>query len=219
MLSQDGLIMNQLSVHHVGPVDLHVARGECVALSGPSGAGKSLLLKSIADLVPHGGEVFLNEKPCYALSPPQWRRKVGLLPAESQWWVEQVGPHFETQPDDSTDWLGLGPEVMTWEVERLSSGERQRLALLRLLANRPQVLLLDEPTANLDPANIERVEALLSKLGSEQGMAMVWVSHDAAQIERVADRHFRLESRLIPVPVGTTARSLARTSSANLSLS
>ena len=214
-----GLTLKQLRVHHVGPVDFTVARGECVAISGASGIGKSLLLKAIADLVPHSGEVLLDGRSHHSVPPPQWRRQVGLLPAESQWWQERVGPHFETQPEASADWLGLGPEVMDWQIERLSSGERQRLALLRLLVNRPQVLLLDEPTANLDPDNIGRVEGMLSKVRKEQGLAVVWVSHDVEQIARVADRHLRLENQLVPIPIGAATRPAARSSAASVGLS
>jgi ABC-type iron transport system FetAB ATPase subunit len=77
-------------------------------------------------------------------------------------------------------------------VARLSSGERQRLALLRLLANTPRVLLLDEPTANLDPASTLRVEAVIGEFRKTHRAAVIWVSHDPAQIARVANRHLRV---------------------------
>ncbi len=95
--------------------------------------------------------------------------------------------------------LGFGPEVLDWEVARLSTGERQRLALLRLLGNAPQALLLDEPTAALDPASRARVEAVVADYRRKREAAVLWVSHDPAQIGRVADRHYRLEDgRLQP---------------------
>jgi len=87
--------------------------------------------------------------------------------------------------------------VMQWQVSRLSSGEHQRLALLRLLSNRPKVLLLDEPTANLDPVNAQRVEKLLEDYRTQQKSSFLWISHDTQQIQRVAARHFVLrEGRL-----------------------
>ena len=89
-------------------------------------------------------------------------------------------------------------------VARLSSGERQRFALLRLLANRPRVLLLDEPTANLDPDNVTRVENLIAAYLSTEDAAVLWVSHDPLQISRVAHRRMRLEAgRLMREPLAT----------------
>jgi ABC-type iron transport system FetAB ATPase subunit len=81
---------------------------------------------------------------------------------------------------------------MDQAVIRLSSGEKQRLALLRLLANQPRVLLLDEPTANLDPENTRRVEAVIREYCRERAAAVVWVSHDREQAARVADRQFEV---------------------------
>ena len=126
-----------------GPYDLTVEPGECVCLSGPSGAGKTLLLRSIADLDPHEGRVFLDDVDSLTVDAPSWRQAVGLLPAESQWWWDTVGPHFPVVDGERLEALGFGEEVLAWEVSRLSTGERQRLALLRLLVNRPRVLLLD----------------------------------------------------------------------------
>ncbi len=89
--------------------------------------------------------------------------------------------------------LGFSGQVLEWEVRRCSTGERQRLALLRLLANRPRALLLDEPTASLDPAGVGRMEALLEQYRIRHGAAVLWVSHDPEQIRRVATRHFELQ--------------------------
>ncbi len=81
---------------------------------------------------------------------------------------------------------------MSWEIGRLSSGERQRLALARLLENEPIVLLLDEPSASLDIENAKRVENLVTAYKKNRGAAILWVSHDPSQIKRVADRHVSL---------------------------
>ena len=93
--------------------------------------------------------------------------------------------------------LGFEPDVMGWEVERLSSGERQRLALLRALANRPRVLLLDEPTANLDPANISSVESLVTDYQSTGEAACLWVTHSREQVHRIANRLLVLENQAL----------------------
>ncbi len=171
---------------------LEVAAGECVCLSGPSGAGKSLLLRAIADLDPHEGRVWLDGREARDYRPWEWRRQVGLLPAESQWWRERVGEHFAEVDDARWQALGFDRETLDWQVARCSTGERQRLALLRLLANRPRVLLLDEPTAALDPTAVQRVEAMVAAYREEHQAAVLWVSHDPAQMQRVASRQIRI---------------------------
>jgi ABC-type iron transport system FetAB ATPase subunit len=182
---------------HLGPFSFEVAAGACLALSGPSGSGKTLLLRALADLDPHAGAVELDGTAQADCSGPEWRRRVGFLPAESHWWAPRVGDHFRSPADalrSELEHFGLDPACFDWEVERLSSGERQRLALLRLLDIGPQALLLDEPTANLDTDSGAAVEARIAEYRKERGAAVVWVSHDAAQRARVADDELILEN-------------------------
>jgi len=184
------LELDQLQRPAIGPVSLTVAAGECICISGPSGAGKSQLLRAIADLDPHDGEVRLSGQPAAGTAPPEWRRQVALLPPESSWWLPQVADHFQTGSPLPLAEVGLADAILEQPVARLSSGEKQRLALLRLLANRPRVLLLDEPTANLDPENTRRVEAVIAAYRRSREAAVIWVSHDRAQAARVCDRYF-----------------------------
>jgi len=186
-----------LQYHNIAPLNLVVQTGECLGLSGPSGSGKTLLLRALADLDAHNGDVYLDEKSMCDYKPCEWRTKVGLLPAESQWWFDRVGDHFKNFDKALLQKLGFENDVMTWETSRLSSGEKQRLALLRLLMNEPKVLLLDEPTANLDPRFIGRVEALLQHYKNEKNATLLWVSHDPEQLRRVADRRFEIRDQQI----------------------
>lgn len=181
------------------PIDLRIEPGECITLSGPSGSGKSRLLRALADLDPHQGEAWLDGLEMAELRAPEWRKQVGLLPAESAWWEERVGEHFPSLEDGLLHALDLPPASMEWEVSRLSSGERQRLALLRLLCNEPRVLLLDEPTANLDHNNIERVERLIGEWRKQHEAAVLWVSHDPEQQLRVGDRIWTIDDGRLQV--------------------
>jgi ABC-type iron transport system FetAB ATPase subunit len=117
-----------------------------------------------------------------------------LLPAESRWWYDAVGAHFNDNPGSLLDNVGFDSNVMNWTVSRLSSGERQRLSLVRLLCNRPDVLLLDEPTANLDHANGTRIETLLLDYSKKRKAAMIWVGHDLQQLDRIATRVYMMHN-------------------------
>lgn len=192
----------QVATHHVGPLSLTINAGECVCVEGASGSGKTLLLRALADLDPHQGEVFLHEIACSSLPAPQWRAAVTLVMAESPWWAERVGEHFPAGVDPA--WLaglGLPTDALQWTIARCSTGERQRLGLLRALMRRPSVLLLDEPTANLDQESERRAEALLADYRATRPAALLWVSHDERQAMRVAQRRYRLlDGRLIDLP-------------------
>lgn len=144
---------------------------------GPSGSGKSLLLRAVADLDLNEGEVWLGRLRRSAVAAHHWRRRVGLLPAESHWWEDRVGAHQEAWPEAVLETLGFGSDVLGWSVSRLSTGEKQRLALARLLANRPAALLLDEPVANLDAANAERVVKVIDEYQQRHRIPVLWVSH------------------------------------------
>lgn len=162
--------------------------GECLGVSGVSGAGKSCLLRALADLDSCQGQLALNATACLDTEPQIWRAKVAYLSAESAWWSDIVGDHFVSEATDYLVALALAPDIMQWAVDRLSTGERQRLALLRMLDRQPEVLLLDEPTASLDTDNIARVEALIAAYQRKQQAAVLWVSHSPEQLARVSDR-------------------------------
>ncbi|MBI42940.1 ATP-binding cassette domain-containing protein [Marinobacter lutaoensis] len=188
-----GLYLDHVSVGGLSAVSLTVPPGAVVCLSGPSGSGKSRLLRAVADLEPHGGQVHLGDEAQASCPAHQWRQRVMLVPADSQWWFEAVAAHFPDRargPVPSA--LGLPPEVMAWPISRLSSGERQRLALYRALVREPRALLLDEPTANLDGDSTRAVEQWLLAEIRRRSLAVLWVAHDPEQIRRVADAHYRI---------------------------
>ncbi|MEJ5028118.1 ABC transporter ATP-binding protein [Comamonas sp. MYb69] len=178
-----------------GPCSLELAAGECVAVMGASGAGKSVLLRLIADLDPGSGEVLLNGQPRSAFSGPAWRQQVMYLAAEPAWWGPTVMEHFPPGSQaallEMASALGLRQGFVDIPLTQLSTGERQRLALLRGLLRRPQVLLLDEPTAALDETSVAAVEQLLQRC-QQQGLSLLWVTHSQAQAARVGQRCMQL---------------------------
>jgi len=197
-MNQEGLCLDRVSVGRLQAVSLTVGRGRVACLSGPSGCGKTRLLRALADLEPHRGRIFLDGREQASMPAHQWRQQVMLVPADSQWWFDEVGAHFPGSARAGLPQaLGLADEVMAWPASRLSSGERQRLALYRALVLQPRVLLLDEPTANLDTAATLSVERWLLQEIRRRQLAVLWVAHDPEQIRRVADARYRIRETCV----------------------
>jgi phosphate-transporting ATPase len=175
------------------PLDLRILPGQCVALTGPSGAGKSVLMRALADLDPARGAVWLDGVARAAVSGPEWRRRVAYLPAEPGWWAELAREHFLDWPSmvPLAARLGVG-DLGDAAVARLSTGQRQRLALLRAMERKPRVLLLDEPTSALDSDTRDAVEALVAEQRAA-GAMVLWVTHDQEQARRVAVRRLDIQ--------------------------
>ena len=188
------LKVSAITINELAPISFELAAGECLGVSGDSGCGKTRLLRAIADMDEVAGTVCIDDLCRDDVSGANWRKQVAMLPAESQWWFDTVAPHFpETDIDfASPDFISLGfsPAVKNWSVTHCSSGEKQRLSILRLLANQPKVLLLDEPTANLDAENTHKVEALIADYLAEHKAAAIWVSHNPEQLKRVATSRY-----------------------------
>ena len=187
------LILNELSIGTLKNINLTIQPGEVVCLSGESGSGKSRLLRAVADLEPHDGEVLLGETNRNDWSAHEWRHQVMLIPAESHWWADTVKEHFCQPLPKALDALGFSNDAMGWSVARLSSGEKQRLAAARALACEPHALLLDEPTANLDDENTEKFERWILAEIKMHAMPVLWMAHDEAQMKRVGVRHFKID--------------------------
>lgn len=183
------------------PVTLELRPDEDIAVSGPSGSGKTLLLRAIADLDPNDGELSLTGVRRAEMPAPEWRRQVRYVAAEPGWWADTAAVHFsdpgaarERCPD-----LGIDSALMAQPLSRLSTGERQRLALLRALEGEPRVLLLDEPTASLDAENTDRVAHLLTSL-LQTGLGIIVVAHDSALRGRLGRRCFRMTDGRLAAP-------------------
>ena len=194
-MSRPLLLVHNLCFQDCGPLSLSLFKGECVGIQGYSGVGKTQLFRAISDLICSTGEVILNGSAKDSFAATSWRSKVTMLPTDSVWWHDDVAAHFthlggnkKTFLEEMCEKVGLPPSIATWQVSRLSTGEKQRLALLRSLQLWPAILLLDEPTSALDSANTVLVETLLLRLCKEENLSLMWVSHDEAQLKRVSDR-------------------------------
>jgi ABC-type iron transport system FetAB ATPase subunit len=191
------LFVERLRNALAGPFTFTVAAGQCLAIIGPSGSGKTVLLRMIADLDPHEGGVTFAGIDRASLRGPEWRRLACLVPARSGWWADTVGEHFP--PEREAAWRSLARQLLIPEalfgrsIEEASSGERQRLALVRALIAEPRLLLLDEPTASLDPVATLAVEAVMTQRLAA-GATVVWVTHDAAQADRMGDTTIHMQS-------------------------
>lgn len=181
------LVVRRLQRDGLKEIDLTVPGGTTLCIHGRSGSGKTLLLRAIADLDRNRGEVRLGDTERRTVSGPRWRQLAIYLAPESHWWHERVRPHADTWSPHTLQRLGFGDDVLEWEITRLSTGERQRLAIARALARAPCALLLDEPTANLDGTSAQAVEQLLRDYRDEHLAPLLWVSHDPQQRQRVAD--------------------------------
>ncbi len=195
---------------------LEIAPGEFVAIVGPSGSGKSTLLLMLGGMLsPSSGKVFLNGHSVYELSPNERaelrRQKVGfvfqtfnLVPYLTALENVQI-PLFLAGRDEAgqqqraaelLERVGLG-DRLDHKPPELSIGQQQRVALARVLANNPEIILADEPTGNLDPHTGQQILDLLEQMNRE-GRTSVMVTHDPRAAAR-AKRTLRLqEGRISP---------------------
>jgi len=174
------------------------------AIVGPSGAGKSTLLRLLNRLAdPDTGTIDYRGRPLTERDPLELRRRVSLvpqLPALLAGTVEGNLAYAARLADTELDCVrslrlaGLGPGFAEREVSQLSVGEQQRAMLARALAQQPDVLLLDEPTAALDPAARDAIEATLGELRRELEISLVVVTHDPEQARRLGEWVVRMEN-------------------------
>jgi len=196
-----------------------VRKAEILAIVGPSGSGKSSLLRLLNRLdEPTEGNVYLDEVDYRQIAPRELRRRVGMVMQRPYLFAGTVLDNLRFGPRQRGEDLSLEAveELLAGvglsgfasrDASNLSGGEAQRVSFARALANTPEVLLLDEPTSALDDDAKREVEALIQRIGHEQGVACVLVTHDAAQAARLAERVLVLESGRI-VRIGLAAEVL-----------
>ncbi|KRL62041.1 ABC transporter ATP-binding protein [Latilactobacillus fuchuensis] len=178
-------------------LDLTVASGEYVTLTGPSGSGKSTLLKLIASLLtPTSGTIQVDNRQIETIAPSEYRKRVSYCFQQPTLFGETVADNlnfpFEIRqlPVDHDlilerlQQVGLTALYLTKQVTALSGGEKQRVALIRNLLFKPEVLLLDEVTTGLDAANKAIVDQLITDYNEIEGVTVISVTHDQQELQR-----------------------------------
>lgn len=200
-----------IPVPAVKNVHLHLGKGEFVALVGPSGSGKTTLLNMIGGLDhPDTGNIIINETDITGLSPSslvQFRlhnigfvfQSFNLIPVltakENAEFIMllQKTPKAEREARINKLFREVGLlDKMNVRPAELSGGQQQRVAVVRALASKPQFVLADEPTANLDSASAFNLLDIMAKLNQEEAMTFIFSTHDQRVIER-ARRVIKLE--------------------------
>jgi tungstate transport system ATP-binding protein len=183
-------------------ITLKIFRGEIFAFMGPSGVGKTTMLRILNLLeMPTSGKLIFNGIDNAILQKNNVMRRMSMLfqrPAIFNTsvfnnvayglMIRRLGKKtIEKRVVDALALVGLaGCEKQ--KALTLSGGEAQRMAFARAIVFKPDVLLLDEPTANLDPANVAKIEDIIIKIRSELGTTIIMASHNIYQVRRIADR-------------------------------
>lgn len=194
------------ALHHL---NLEVPEGEFLLVAGPSGAGKSTLLRLLNGLVPHfyggtlSGQVRVGGRDPVALGPHQMADLVGFIFQDPE--AQAVADRVEDELVFGMENLAIPPLTMRKRVEEtldqlriahlrhrrlntLSGGERQRTAIAATLTLQPRLLVLDEPTSQLDPQAAEEVLALLQRLNRDLGLTIILAEHRLERVVEYVDR-------------------------------
>ena len=213
----------------VNGIDLSVRKGEFLAITGPSGSGKSSLLYLLGLLdAPTDGEVIIcgqetsklseNERADVRLTkcgfvfqfhfllPEVTALENVLLPMQTAGLLSQA--EMEQRAKDLLGMLGLETQIDK-RPNQLSGGQRQRVALARALANRPEIIVADEPTGNLDVASTEQVFGILRDI-ADNGQTVVIVTHDAALAARADRRIHIVDGRIAETNIRSSVSGAAK---------
>ena len=213
ILSVEGLAFNYPSRTVLQDISFSISRGDFLAILGVNGAGKSTLLKCINRVLkPHAGTVFIKDDEVFKLSKRDLAKRIGYVAQRHesvrttvfdavllgrkpyiQW--EASGNDLEIA-HEALKMLELEEYALRY-LDELSGGEQQKVVIARALAQKPDILLLDEPTSSLDLKNQLEVAGIIKKVVKEQQMAAVVTMHDLNLAIRFADRFLLLKNGTI----------------------
>jgi molybdate transport system ATP-binding protein len=187
-------------------VEFKLAPSGITALSGPSGSGKTTLLRCLAGLTRLPGSLYVGDEVWqdpHKFTAPH-RRAVGVVFQEASllahlsvrgnltYGARRTSAKAEIGFDDTVELLGLAP-LLARSVANLSGGERQRVALGRALLSQPRLLLMDEPLSSLDAGSKAEILPYLERLHRSLAIPALYISHDAGEIARLADRVIHMQ--------------------------
>jgi tungstate transport system ATP-binding protein len=205
LLSLSGVTVRYGALAALHDVDLQIRRGEFVALVGSNGAGKTTLLHALHGLLPYSGSRRVAEtgaSQAMVFQRPFMLRLSVLNNLRIALWLADV-PKAERvgRAREALQRAALGDRAER-PARTLSGGQQQRLALARAWAVRPDILFLDEPTSNLDPAAKKEIEAMLAAFAAD-GMTLVMSTHNLGQAKRLATRMIHLDGGTIRADLPT----------------
>jgi ABC-2 type transport system ATP-binding protein len=192
-----GLIKNYGNIRALRGLDLEVQRGEIFGFLGPNGAGKTTTIRCMLDLIrPQGGTIrILDLDP--QIDPVAVLARVGYLPGElsmeTNLRVESQLRYYNDLRNNKVDWgfvrqLAQRLELdLTMPIKNLSKGNKQKVGVIQALMSRPELLLLDEPTAGLDPLMQQEVYRMLNQAKAD-GATVFFSSHIISEVETIAER-------------------------------
>jgi iron complex transport system ATP-binding protein len=228
LIKIDNVTLYYGAIEVIKEVSVHIDAGEFFVIIGPNGAGKTTLLKSIAGLHPITcGDILLRHRSIGDYSRKELARSLALVPqhvnVEFPFTVAETVlmgryPHLGLLPLESKRDLEMAARAMAFtevlhlagrRLSQISGGERQRVIIARAICQQPKVLLLDEPTASLDPAHQLRVMDLMERLRQQEEITIVMVSHDLNLASAYADRMMLLKNGAV-ANIGTPRQVLTR---------
>ena len=192
-------------MHALKDINLEIPDGQFVGLIGHTGSGKSTLVQHLNGLIhATGGRIYFNGRDIYGenFSMKELRSKVGLVfqyPEHQLFEIDVLTdvsfgpknlgfPEAEEKAKEALRMVGMGEEYYRRSPFELSGGQKRRVAIAGVLAVEPQMLILDEPTAGLDPKGRDEILDQISRLQKERGITVVLVSHSMEDVARYVDR-------------------------------
>ena len=186
-------------------INLDIEKGDCISIIGTSGSGKSTLLKLCSDLIsPTSGEILFYDKDYKNYEPIDLRKQISYCVQIPYLFGDNVYDNLSypfkirKQPVDKNkiisflERLNLDESYLDKDINSLSGGEKQRVALIRNLIYKPEILLLDEVTSGLDSQNANVVTESVKEM-NEEGITVLWITHNLEQSKSIFNKRIQIE--------------------------